>query len=119
MARQLLVPPHADLMEAPSGEMKAARLAGCNLVQDAHAAVLRGYRGSLRVMRSLLLSMIVHDACEQLDTTAAGIIPRLLRNPKAAEAAENKLEALPMVYVGDYVRAASLWGQLKDWPRLA
>ena len=108
MARQLLVLPHANLMEASSGDMKAASLAGCNLVQDAHAAVLRGCRGSLSVMRSLSLSMIVPAACEQLDTTAAGIVPRLLRDPKAAEAVENKLEVLPLVYVGDYVRPARL-----------
>jgi len=36
---------------------------------------------------------------------------------EAAEAAENKLEVLPLVYAGDHLRAASLWAQLDDWPR--
>ena len=37
------------------------------------------------------------------------------RIAKAAEVTENKIAALPQVYVGDYRRAASLWAQLHDW----
>jgi tetratricopeptide (TPR) repeat protein len=38
---------------------------------------------------------------------------------EAAEAAQQKLQTVPNPYVGDYIRAASLWAQLNKWSRAA
>jgi len=77
MARPLLARPHANLMEAPSGDMRAAVSAVYDLAQHAHAAMLRGSPESLNNMSSLARSMIVRDAGERLDITAAASIQQL------------------------------------------
>lgn len=41
----------------------------------------------------------------------------LERLQEAAEVAQGKLQAVPNPYAGDYIRAASLWAQLRDWPK--
>jgi len=39
------------------------------------------------------------------------------RLQEAAEVAQQKLQAVPSPYVGDYIRAASLWAQLNQWSK--
>jgi len=40
----------------------------------------------------------------------------LNRIDEAARAAQTKLRVIPGLYPGDYVRCASLWAQLRNWP---
>ena len=40
----------------------------------------------------------------------------LNRIEEAAQAADIKLRAIPGLCPGDYVRCASLWAQLQNWP---
>ena len=45
------------------------------------------------------------------------VLVHLNRIEEAARAADEKLRVIPGLYAGDYLRCASLWAQVRNWPK--
>jgi glycosyltransferase involved in cell wall biosynthesis len=59
-------------------------------------------------------------ATPQIAELHEGLILALVflnRIEQAAQAADEKLRSIPGLYPADYIRCASLWAQLRNWPR--